>query len=225
MFRNRRKIKKRAAAALSVLCAVLFGLTALFGCGEKTPETPSRPSDLTYYSPYEKDFGSVIRAEIAFKDFGTVKVNLYPDEAPVTVNHFVELAKSGFYDGLTIHRIVAGFVIQGGDPTGTGYGDPGQEKIKGEFAAGGVANRISHVRGVLSMARAGDSYDSATSQFFIMLADRTQEGDLNGSYAAFGCVAEGMDVIDAIAALEVPPGTDRPADPPVIESVKILESV
>lgn len=233
MYRNDRKMRKfakitqRAVALLSALCALLILSATFAGCSEKSDRdsvpAPSQPSDLTYSSPYEKKFGRVIKAEIVFKDFGTVKVDLYPDEAPITVENFVNLAKSGFYDGLTIHRVSPGFVIQGGDPTGTGSGDPDQAKIKGEFAANGEVNRISHVRGVLSMARAGYSYDSATSQFFVMLADNTQVGHLNGNYAAFGCVTDGMDVIDAIGALDVYPGTDRPFTPPVIESVKILD--
>ncbi|MGM9679899.1 MAG: peptidylprolyl isomerase [Eubacteriales bacterium] len=175
-----------------------------------------------FYSPYEHDFGRIVQAEIVFRDYGTVKVNLLPDEAPITVQNFVDLANSGFYDGLTIHRVVAGFVIQGGDPTGTGYGLEGQTKIKGEFSENGVQNRISHVRGVLSMARTGDNMNSATSQFFIMLEDREQEGYLNGNYAAFGYVSEGMDVVDAIAAVEIADGTDHPVDSIVIESVRIL---
>lgn len=195
--------------------ALLCLLLSMVSCSDKKISNE-------FYSPYEHDFGRVVQAEIVFAEYGTVKVNLLPDEAPITVQNFVDLAKSGFYDGLTIHRVVAGFVIQGGDPTGTGYGLEGQPKIKGEFSENGVQNRISHVRGVLSMARAGGNMDSATSQFFIMLDDREQEGYLNGNYAAFGYVSEGMDVVDAIAAVEIADGTDHPVDSIVIESVRIL---
>ncbi|MGM9637509.1 MAG: peptidylprolyl isomerase [Eubacteriales bacterium] len=200
---------RKVVASFAALC-LLFSTVS---CSGKT--------SIEFYSPYAYDFGRIIEAEIVFADYGTVKVNLLPDEAPITVQNFVDLANSGFYDGLTIHRVVAGFVIQGGDPTGTGYGLEGQTRIKGEFSANGVQNRISHVRGVLSMARTGDNMDSATSQFFIMLADREQEDYLNGNYAAFGYVSEGMDVVDAIAAVEIADGTDHPIETIVIESVRI----
>ena len=225
MKANRRitKIIQRAAAVLTALCV----LSALFtGCAQERNDsgtaTPEKPTDLKYYSPYDHGFGKITKAEIVFKDYGTVKLDLYPDVAPITVQNFVDLAGSGFYDGLTIHRVVPGFVIQGGDPTGTGYGESGQTKIKGEFAANGIVNEINHVRGVISMARAGNNYDSATSQFFIMLEDKTQIGYLNGNYAAFGCVTEGMDVVDKIAAVEIIDGTDRPVGTITIESVKIV---
>lgn len=206
------KFLRRIIASFAVLCL----LVSTVSCSEKKISNE-------FYSPYEHDFGRIIGAEIVFADYGTVKVNLLPDEAPITVQNFVDLAKSGFYDGLTIHRVVAGFVIQGGDPTGTGGGMEGQAKIKGEFSANGVQNRISHVRGVLSMARTGSDMNSATSQFFITLVDCTQEGYyLNSNYAAFGYVSEGMDVIDAIATLEVADDSDRPTETIVIESVRIL---
>lgn len=211
------KILQRAAAVLTALCLASALLT---GCAEKEV---SDPADLTYYSPYSHAFGSVIKAEIVFKSYGTVKLDLYPDVAPVTVQNFVDLANSGFYDGLTIHRVVPGFVIQGGDPRGDGFGLPDQTKIKGEFASNGVANEISHVRGVISMARSSNSYDSATSQFFIMLDDKTQVGYLNGNYAAFGYVTEGMDVVDKIAEVEIVEGSDRPQKTITIESVKIVD--
>lgn len=216
--RNRTKILQRAAAVLTALCMLSV---LLAGCSESQGDDPS---DQSYYSPYSHDFGKVTKAEIVIKDFGTVKLDLYPDEAPITVQHFVDLADSGFYDGLTIHRVVAGFVIQGGSITGSSNEDKDnpQPTIKGEFFNNGVKNRISHVRGVISMARIGGQNNSATSQFFIMLADHTQADYLNGNYAAFGCVTEGMDVIDAIAAIEILEGTDRPSQIITIESVKIV---
>ncbi len=219
MLTNRKisKIIQRAAALLTALCLVSAFLA---GC-EKQSDDPgsSDPVSVAYNSPYSHDFGKIIKAEIVFKGFGTVKLDLYPDAAPITVQNFVDLANTGFYDGLTIHRVAAGFVIQGGDPDGDGYSNPDQKTIKGEFAANRVSNGISHVRGVISMARVGNNYNSATSQFFIMLANRP---DLNGSYAAFGCVTEGMDVVDEIAAVEVGANSDRPLETITIKSVKII---
>lgn len=123
-----------------------------------------------------------------------IKIELNPEVAPISCENFTELAKAGFYDGLIFHRVIKGFMIQGGDPTGTGMGGS-EKKIKGEFLANGVPNNISHVRGVISMARAQNP-NSASSQFFIVHADSTY---LDGQYAAFGKVVEGMDVVDEIA--------------------------
>ncbi len=134
-----------------------------------------------------------IQAEIELKDGGVITLELYPETAPISVDNFVKLARDGFYDGIIFHRVVPGFVIQGGDPTGTGMGGPGYQ-IKGEFRANGVKNDLKHTRGVLSMARAQD-YDSAGSQFFIMVEDAPH---LDGQYAAFGRVTNGMDVVDKI---------------------------
>ncbi len=132
---------------------------------------------------------------ITMDDGKDIVVELYPDIAPVTVENFVKLVKDGFYDGLTFHRIIPGFMIQGGDPDGNGTGGPGWT-IKGEFSSNGVKNDLHHARGVISMARAMDP-DSAGSQFFIMHADA---GYLDGEYAAFGKVIDGMDEVDRIAA-------------------------
>ncbi|GKH48393.1 peptidylprolyl isomerase [Anaerotruncus massiliensis (ex Liu et al. 2021)] len=133
-----------------------------------------------------------------------IKIELYPDVAPATVENFVNLVKDGFYDGLIFHRVIPGFMIQGGCPQGTGMGGPGHT-IKGEFAANGVKNDLRHTRGVLSMARSGNP-NSAGSQFFIMHADAPH---LDGQYAAFGKVIEGMDVVDEIAAVPTD-YSDRP---------------
>ena len=127
-----------------------------------------------------------------------IKLELYPEAAPITVQNFVDLVKKGFYNGLTFHRVISGFMIQGGCPKGDGTGGPGYH-IKGEFSQNGVSNPIRHTRGVISMARAMDP-NSAGSQFFIMHADAPH---LDGSYAAFGKVVEGMDVVDEIAAVSV----------------------
>lgn len=146
-----------------------------------------------------------------------IKIELDPEAAPITVANFEKLVKEGFYDGLTFHRIIPGFMIQGGDPNGNGTGGS-KENIKGEFASNGVNNPISHKRGVISMARAQDP-DSASSQFFIMHADAPY---LDGQYAAFGHVTEGMDVVDEIA--NVPTGwNDRPTRPVVMKKVWIEE--
>ena len=160
-------------------------------------------------------------AEIEIADYGTIKLELDGDTAPVTVQNFMDLANSGFYDGLTFHRIMDGFMIQGGDPQGNGTG--GSDKnIKGEFAVNGVENDISHVKGVISMARAQDP-DSASSQFFITVADSTF---LDGQYAGFGHVTEGQDVADKIAADAQPlddNGTIAPEDQPVITTIRIID--
>lgn len=162
-----------------------------------------------------------VNAVITVENYGDIYLELDGNTAPITVENFVKLAKEGFYDGLTFHRIISGFMIQGGDPEGTGMG--GSDKnIKGEFSLNGVENNISHKRGVISMARANDP-DSASSQFFIMHQDGTY---LDGQYAAFGCVTEGMEVVDAIA--EETPVTDNNGTvlsgyQPVIKTIKILD--
>ena len=158
---------------------------------------------------------------ITVRDYGTITVELDADAAPITVQNFLDLAGSGFYDGLTFHRIIEGFMIQGGDPEGTGMG--GSDKtIKGEFSANGVENPLSHTRGAISMARSS-AMDSASSQFFIVQKDSTF---LDGQYACFGYVTNGIDVVDAIAADAQPTdgnGTIPADQQPVIESVKVLD--
>ena len=160
-------------------------------------------------------------AVIDVKDYGVIKVELNADEAPITVTNFVKLAKDGFYDGLTFHRIINGFMIQGGDPEGNGTGGS-DETIKGEFSANGVDNVLKHTRGAISMARSQD-YDSASSQFFIM---PETNASLDGQYAVFGYVYEGMDVVDKIAT-SVPVtdnnGTVEAQNQPVINSIKITD--
>ncbi len=158
---------------------------------------------------------------LTVKDYGEVKLELDGNAAPLTVDNFVKLAESGFYDGLTFHRIIDGFMIQGGDPEGTGYGGS-DENIKGEFRANGVDNPISHEAGVISMARSSDP-DSASSQFFITVADATF---LDGQYAAFGRVTEGFDSVRLIARDARPidgNGTVPKKDQPVIESVRVID--
>lgn len=160
-------------------------------------------------------------AQIIVKDYGEIQVELDADTAPITVTNFVKLAQDGFYDGLTFHRIMDGFMVQGGDPLGNGPGGA-DEEIKGEFANNGVENDISHTRGVISMARSMDP-NSASSQFFIVHKDSTF---LDGDYAGFGHVTEGMDVVDKICEEAQPVddnGTIVAEEQPVIESITILD--
>ena len=146
-----------------------------------------------------------------------IKIELYPETAPITVENFIKLVRDGFYDGLTFHRVIPGFMIQGGCPNGTGTGGPGWH-IKGEFASNGVENPLKHTRGVISMARAMDP-DSAGSQFVIMHQDAPH---LDGQYAAFGKVVEGMDVVDEIASVQTD-FRDKPLKPQVMEKVEYTE--
>lgn len=195
---------------IAILSAAILTLT-FCGCSKRQSEFDSNTS--SGYGTHH--------AVITVKDYGDIKLVLDGDTAPITVKNFVELAKSGFYDGLTFHRIIKGFMIQGGDPKGNGTG--GSDKtIRGEFSKNGVENNISHKRGVISMARSQDN-NSASSQFFIMHKD----GDyLDGSYAAFGHVTEGMDVVDKIA--ENTPvtgsnGTVLKENQPIIEKIVITD--
>lgn len=157
------------------------------------------------------------QVKITMADGGTILLELYPEIAPESAANFEKLVRAGFYDGLIFHRVIPGFMIQGGCPQGTGTGGPGWQ-IKGEFAANGFENNLKHKRGVLSMARAMDP-DSAGSQFFIMTDDAPH---LDGQYAAFGKVLEGLDVVDRIVAAERD-WHDKPFEPQVMEKVEMLE--
>lgn len=158
-----------------------------------------------------------IKAEITMESGKKIALELYPDIAPITVENFVNLANEGFYDGLIFHRVIAGFMIQGGDPMGIGIGGSGNN-IKGEFAANGVNNPLSHKRGVISMARS-QNFDSASSQFFIMHAD----GEfLDGQYAAFGKVTDGIEVVDEIASVATD-RNDKPLTEQKMANVAIIE--
>ena len=154
---------------------------------------------------------------LTMEDGGKIVAELYPEKAPQSVRNFISLANKGFYDGLIFHRVISGFMIQGGCPQGTGMGGPGYT-IQGEFASNGVANPIRHTRGVISMARAQDP-NSAGSQFFIMHADAPH---LDGDYAAFGHVVEGMEVVDEIAAVTTD-FRDKPKTPVVMKTVRVVE--
>ena len=168
-----------------------------------------------------QELTGIHHADISIRDYGDIKVELDADTAPITVTNFVKLAQDGFYDGLTFHRIISGFMIQGGDPLGTGMGGSERE-IKGEFDSNGVKNPLSHTRGAISMARA-QLKDSASSQFFIVHEDSTF---LDGEYACFGYVTDGMDVVDAICEdtkVEDNNGTVAKENQPVIESIKVID--
>ena len=198
---------------LSIILACFMLTTLLAGCGKNQVQEETQNDFPLLSGKYN--------AEIVVKDYGTIKLELDADTAPITVTNFVNLAKDGFYNGLTFHRIIEGFMIQGGDPLGNGTGGS-DTNIKGEFELNGIKNDISHVRGVISMARSED-YDSASSQCFIVQADSTY---LDQQYAAFGHVTEGMEVVDAICAkmTELGLSDSIPAEnQPVIESITIIE--
>lgn len=207
-----------------VLCYILTIAAAalLAGCGGKDDSGEAAPESTEVVESSETQseiLSGKHHVEITVKDYGTISVELDADAAPISVTNFVKLAEEGFYDGLTFHRIIDGFMIQGGDPLGTGMGSS-DETIKGEFSANGVENNLSHTRGAISMARA-QNYDSASSQFFIVHEDSTF---LDGQYACFGYVTEGIEVVDAIC--EAVPVTDNngtveKANQPVIESIKV----
>ena len=199
-------------AAFLCLCMII-SISMFSGC-KKEDEAPAE-SDNLYLS-------GLHHVEIDVKDYGVIKLELDADTAPITVTNFINLAKDGFYNGLTFHRIISGFMIQGGDPTGTGTGGS-DSPIKGECTNNGVKNDISHVRGTISMARTPDSYNTASSQFFIVHKDSTF---LDGEYAAFGWVTEGMDVVDAICEdtpVQDKNGTVLPADQPIINTVTVTD--
>lgn len=220
----RRKVLLAMMAA--VMTCVLFS-----GCGEKNS---SKPVDEK--TAVEAGFSDGIsdgvldtseqlsgkhHAEIVIKDYGTIAVELDADSAPITVTNFVNLAQEGFYDGLTFHRIMDGFMMQGGDPLGNGTGGA-SEKIKGEFASNGVDNGLSHTKGAISMARSS-APDSASSQFFIVETDSTF---LDGEYAVFGYVTEGIEIVEQICADAKPTdnnGSIKKDEQPVMETVTIID--
>lgn len=205
-----------------IISAIMLAAFSLAGCQSKTEQEPEGQAQQSQEDQSNADLLSgKHHAEITVKDYGTIKVELDADTAPVTVTNFVDLANDGFYDGLTFHRIISGFMIQGGDPQGNGTGGSGKT-IKGEFSSNGVENPISHERGVISMARSRD-YDSASSQFFIMHEDTDS---LDGEYAAFGHVTEGMEIVDKICEdtkVDDDKGTVAAENQPVIETVKITD--
>lgn len=199
------KIVKKIILAATVCTAII----AAMGCTKNESSKESNDDSIV-------ESGELPIATIVVKDYGTIEAELYPSKAPNTVNNFISLANSGFYDGLTFHRIIDGFMIQGGDPEGNGTGGPGYS-IAGEFSSNGYTeNDLKHTDGVLSMARAR-SKDSAGSQFFIMVGDYN---NLDGEYAAFGKVISGLDIVKSISKVTTD-NNDKPKEEVVIESITV----
>lgn len=205
------------AVCLLILAVVLL----LTQCGGSEPEV--LPQETAAASTeVQSEVSGKHHVEIEVENYGTICVELDADAAPITVANFLKLANEGFYDGLTFHRIMEGFMIQGGDPEGNGTGGS-DETIRGEFSENGVENPLSHTRGAISMARNGYDMDSASSQFFIVHADSLF---LDGQYACFGYVTEGMDVVDAICSDAKPVddnGTILTDEQPVITAVRVID--
>lgn len=204
---------------IGIAAAIILALFVVTGC-QKQEETPKK-SEQKKTEASEELLSGTHHAEIQVKDYGTITVELDADTAQITVTNFVNLAKDGFYDNLTFHRIMDGFMIQGGDPNGDGTGGADQT-VKGEFSSNGVENEISHTRGTISMARAQDP-DSASSQFFIVQEDSDY---LDGNYAAFGHVTSGMEIVDQICKdvpVEDDNGTVKAENQPVIEKITITD--
>lgn len=208
-------------AVVVIVLLLIFALQSNRG-GSSTKDSGDSASGGAAEAQTEADLSQVSgpAVTISVKDYGDIKVQLDEEAAPITVENFVSLVKEGFYDGLTFHRIIDGFMIQGGDPLGDGTGGSDQT-IKGEFSSNGVDNPISHKRGVISMARSNDP-DSASSQFFIVQADSLY---LDGDYAGFGYVTDGMEIVDQICedVEEGENGAVPPEDQPVIESITLDE--
>lgn len=205
---------KKRFALIMLTAAVLMS-----GCAGRTQaQTKDEAAKGTEVSTAA---GEKTKVKLQIKDYGTITMELDPEYAPITVDNFLTLVKDGFYDGLTFHRIINGFMIQGGDPEGTGMGGA-EKKIKGEFSSNGVDNPLSHTRGAVSMARSQNK-NSASSQFFIVHEDSPH---LDGDYAVFGYVTEGMDVVDKICEsvkVEDGNGTVKKENQPVIEKIEVVE--
>ena len=202
------------------ICLAVLLILSLAGCGKTSVVGITTTSKAPAANEESQGVGTH-HAEIDIQDYGTITVELDGDITPITVQNFMDLANDGFYDGLTFHRIIAGFMMQGGDPNGNGTGGS-ENTIKGEFSANGVENSLSHTRGAISMARS-QAYDSASSQFFICHADSTF---LDGQYACFGYVTDGMDVVDAVCEAAQPTDDNGtiPADQqPVITAIRITD--
>ena len=200
-----------------LLIFTLMFTLLLAGCSAKEEEATTATTTATVSADaVDPTTVEKMTATIVIEGMGDIKLELYPSKAPQTVANFTTLARNGFYDRLIFHRVIEGFMIQGGDPTGTGTGGPGYS-IKGEFASNGFENDIAHERGVISMARKSKPLDSAGSQFFIMHADAPH---LDGDYAAFGKVTSGMDIVDKIAMSETN-SSDKPTTDVVIKTIKI----
>ncbi|WP_295057229.1 peptidylprolyl isomerase [Ruminococcus sp.] len=220
--------KKKAWIAISAVAVFLIAVIVVFAVtSNKNNSTPSATdASVTAGTNTSATIGTdeakgTHHAEINIRDYGVIKVELDGDVAPITVANFINLANSGFYNGLTFHRIIDGFMMQGGDPLGNGTGGS-DNTIKGEFSQNGVENNLSHTRGAISMARSTDM-DSASSQFFIVQSDSTY---LDGQYACFGYVTDGMDIVDKICKNAVTTDSNGSVDAenqPVINSIKITD--
>ena len=233
-----REIRKKKRTRTGIAAAAAFAAVFFFIIG-KTWFLPDKPADESSSSVSDENpadnsqndhtaaagaskITATHYAEIVIEDYGTITVALDANTAPVTVKNFVSLAEKGFYNGLTFHRIMEGFVMQGGDPEGNGFGGSGNT-IFGEFKANGYENPLSHTRGAISMARSSD-YNSADSQFFIVHEDSVS---LDGDYAVFGYVTEGMDVVDQVCTSAKPAdnnGTIPADEQPVITSITIKKA-
>lgn len=207
--------------SMYLIGALVLSTLLMAGCGKKEELPKDNETGAAGNEASQSDNTEKQKVEIEIKDYGTIKVELDAEKAPITVENFTTLAKQGFYDGLTFHRIIKDFMMQGGDPQGNGTG--GSDKnIKGEFEANGVDNTLSNTRGAIAMARSNDM-DSASSQFFIVHQDSTY---LDGEYAVFGYVTEGMDIVDKICEEAQPTdsnGTIEAAAQPVINSIKVVD--
>ena len=222
---NEKKFDTTSIVLLSVFLAVIAAVLILVFVfvlpqgGSESEESSAQQNSIT---ASDLDLQKEYSAEIKIKGYGTISLKLEPSQAPITVANFINLANSGFYDGLTFHRIIEGFMMQGGDPKGDGSGDS-EPTIKGEFKANGVENSLSHTRGAISMARLSYDYNSASSQFFIVQTDN-HVTSLDGQYAAFGYVTEGMEIVDRICKDAKPTdnnGTIDRLQQPVMESVRV----
>lgn len=200
-------LRWRKNTVVSLVLAML--LIVISGCGRPSSGATETPAPVEPTGPNPV-------ATIEMADGQKIVIELYPEIAPNTVNNFISLANQGFYDGTIFHRVIPGFMIQGGDPDGNGRGGPGYA-IKGEFTSNGHKNHLNHTRGVISMAR-GDNLDSAGSQFFIMLADADH---LDNAYASFGKVTEGLEVVDGIAAQKISKIKDKPDTDQVMKKVTV----
>ena len=215
--------------AMAVCMAMVVSLCGCAKGTETTQTTQGKADESVATSEVQQEEASQVTTvsepvvvDIEIAEYGTITVELDATAAPITVENFVTLAKSGFYDGLTFHRIIEGFMMQGGDPLGNGTGGS-ENKIKGEFTSNGVDNQLSHIRGAISMARSRDM-DSASSQFFIVHQDSTF---LDGEYAVFGYVTEGIEVVDKVCTEATPldgNGTISAEQQPVITSITVREN-
>ncbi len=200
---------------------LIISISLLVGCRDESNNDKTEDANQETTSGDKSNLIELHQVEIEIENYGTIYVDLDEESAPITVNNFIKLAEEGFYDGLTFHRIISGFMIQGGDPDGNGTGGS-KESIKGEFAENGVENTLSHTRGAISMARSND-YNSARSQFFIVHED---SNFLDGSYAAFGYVNEGMEIVDKICQdtpVQDNNGTVLRESQPIIKSINVID--